>query len=233
MIVMKNFILPVILLLVGISQLFAQENTPAVATPSPQAMGSTFSASVPVNKYNGLGTVDIPLTSIQSGGTSKAIGLSYTTTGIKVNQLASSVGIGWQHNAGGVITRIVRGLPDDCKTFHHLHQECRDLSKVAEELEEYDIYIEKEEGECTAGDCYGCIYRGPLYCTFKTYEVYEDVGMLWMGEERYERLVGEGQLTFEDKVDISLGIVDTEPDMFSFNFHGYSGQFIFTADGGD
>jgi hypothetical protein len=36
--------------------------------------------------------------------------------GIKVEEVASSVGLGWAFNNGGVITRNVRGMPDD-KTY--------------------------------------------------------------------------------------------------------------------
>ncbi|MEO9964361.1 MAG: BACON domain-containing protein [Reichenbachiella sp.] len=41
------------------------------------------------------------------------ISLNYTTSGIKVSQRASIVGLGWNLTAGGEITRQVRGQPDD------------------------------------------------------------------------------------------------------------------------
>ena len=41
------------------------------------------------------------------------ISLNYTTSGIRVNQRAGIVGLGWNLSAGGEITRQVRGLPDD------------------------------------------------------------------------------------------------------------------------
>jgi YD repeat-containing protein len=39
--------------------------------------------------------------------------MSYTTSGVKVDQVASWVGMGWNLNAGGTISRTVRGMPDE------------------------------------------------------------------------------------------------------------------------
>lgn len=41
------------------------------------------------------------------------IGLSYHAGGIKVEDNASSVGLGWSLRAGGTVSRTVRGLPDE------------------------------------------------------------------------------------------------------------------------
>lgn len=40
------------------------------------------------------------------------VSISYHPSGIKVNEISSVVGLGWSLNAGGVITRLVRGAPD-------------------------------------------------------------------------------------------------------------------------
>ena len=43
--------------------------------------------------------------------------MSYFAGGIKVSQLATWVGLGWSMNAGGVISRTVRGIPDETSTY--------------------------------------------------------------------------------------------------------------------
>ena len=56
----------------------------------------------------------VPLLSLPGvlGGVS--VGLSYQAgSGVKVNSVASEVGLGWVMSGGGSITREVRGVPDD------------------------------------------------------------------------------------------------------------------------
>ncbi len=57
--------------------------------------------------------ISIPLYEIGSGGLSIPVSLSYHAGGIKVDEYASWVGLGWSLAAGGVITRSLRGLPDE------------------------------------------------------------------------------------------------------------------------
>ena len=67
---------------------------------------------VPVDYSTGKTNVTIPLTAIQSGSLSVNVSLNYYGGGIKVDQDATTVGLGWSLFAGGVITRQVRGIPD-------------------------------------------------------------------------------------------------------------------------
>lgn len=46
---------------------------------------------------------------------SEKLGLVYNASGIMKEELSSYVGHGWFLNVGGVVTRVVRGLPDDLK----------------------------------------------------------------------------------------------------------------------
>jgi hypothetical protein len=82
-------------------------------TPSPDAMGLAKYANIPINYYTGTPGINIPLASVGGKEISVPVSLSYNASGHKVQEIASSVGLGWSLNAGGLITRIVRGLPDD------------------------------------------------------------------------------------------------------------------------
>lgn len=68
---------------------------------------------LPVTESVGIPTIDIPIYEIKAGNITLPISLSYHASGIKVDEMASWVGLGWSLNAGGVITRAVKGLPDD------------------------------------------------------------------------------------------------------------------------
>ena len=67
----------------------------------------------PVGYYTGVPVINIPLYTINEPGFSLPINLSYHAGGIKVNEVASNVGLGWSLNAGGVITREIKDIPDD------------------------------------------------------------------------------------------------------------------------
>ncbi|MCP4458560.1 MAG: PKD domain-containing protein [Cytophagales bacterium] len=89
----------------------------AQVMPSPNASGLVKMQNVPVNLYNGIASVSVPLYTIQTGGGQIPIGLQYNTGGIKVAEEASSVGLGWNLMAGGSITRVMRGRPDEQAYF--------------------------------------------------------------------------------------------------------------------
>lgn len=70
----------------------------------------------PVNYSTGLVPISIPLYEVKSGELTLPIELSYHGGGIKVTEEASWVGLGWDLNFGGVITRTMNGFPDELET---------------------------------------------------------------------------------------------------------------------
>lgn len=79
------------------------------ATPSPVASALNRQNQIPVNHYTGIPQISIPIYS--SAGHS--IALSYFAGGNRVDEMPGNTGLGWNLNAGGAITRVVQGLPDD------------------------------------------------------------------------------------------------------------------------
>jgi len=63
----------------------------------------------PISLYNGTPEINIPLYTLKDGAIEIPITLRYNTSGIKVNEEASWVGLGWNLNVGGVITRQAVG----------------------------------------------------------------------------------------------------------------------------
>jgi hypothetical protein len=103
-------------LAVGYLQLHAQESANpigqvSISSPTAAALGKY--GDIPVNYHTGIPQTDVPIYTVRSGSLGLPIGLSYHAGGIKTSELASWVGAGWSLNAGGVITRTVRGVADD------------------------------------------------------------------------------------------------------------------------
>ena len=87
--------------------------TPNLLPPAPEAAALGKYVEVPVSPYTGVPQINVPLTEVQEGELSVPVSLSYHASGNKVEEVATYVGMGWSLNAGGLITRVVRGLPDD------------------------------------------------------------------------------------------------------------------------
>ncbi len=105
-------VLIVFLFLIAI-QLKGQE-LPQIIPPSPEAVSIAKYIDAQVNMYTGSAKINIPIWTIKQGDLTLPISLSYSTGGIKVSEIASQVGLGWTLNAGGAISRSVRGGgPDD------------------------------------------------------------------------------------------------------------------------
>ena len=88
----------------------------AQVLPSPDALSGIRQSTVDL--YHGAATEAVPLYEVQAeNGHSVPIQLAYNTRGVRVNDIASSVGLGWSLSAGGSITRVMRDEPDEQSSF--------------------------------------------------------------------------------------------------------------------
>jgi hypothetical protein len=81
--------------------------------PAPEATALAKYGDIPVGYYTGIPEINLPLTEVGEGKLQIPIGLSYHSGGHKVDEIAPWTGLGWTLNSGGVVTRVVRGLPDE------------------------------------------------------------------------------------------------------------------------
>jgi hypothetical protein len=81
--------------------------------PSPNASALLRYANVPVDEHTGIASVVLPIDNLSGRQLSLPITLSYHGSGNKVQDVSSNVGLGFVLNAGGLITRVMRGLPDE------------------------------------------------------------------------------------------------------------------------
>jgi len=80
--------------------------------PSPNSEAIQLYGDDPVALYNGTPSISLPVYTVKCGSLSVPITLSYNYSGLFPLQDAGWVGLGWNLNAGGAITRIVEGGVD-------------------------------------------------------------------------------------------------------------------------
>jgi YD repeat-containing protein len=146
-----------------------------IVPPSPEAAALAKYADIPVSMYSGTPNISIPLYTVQEHGLSLPVSMSYHGSGNKVETVAPRTGLGWALNAGGVVTRSVRGWPDEWSPNGFL--------STARDFEIGDFAL------------------------------------------------GTPQQQVQWYYAMADGCFDTEPDLFYFNFAGYTGTFMYDWDG--
>lgn len=79
---------------------------------APDAQSFENYGNEPTALFEGLPAISIPIYQVRCGSLNMPISLSYNYSGLYPMQEASWVGLGWNLNAGGVISRIIGGLAD-------------------------------------------------------------------------------------------------------------------------
>jgi YD repeat-containing protein len=106
-----------LMLSLNINIAYGQPNNPTFdqnpIPPSPEAQAFMKYGIYPVDYSTGVPKVEIPIYEIKSGKLSLPISLSYHASGIKINELAGSSGLGWSLNAGGAVSRVINGIEDE------------------------------------------------------------------------------------------------------------------------
>lgn len=90
----------------------APNELPVLIPPSPELASLAKIGSLSAGLHTGSANVNIPLYEMADAGIKVPIALSYSTNGIKVNEIASRVGMGWNLIAGGVVSRVIHDEDD-------------------------------------------------------------------------------------------------------------------------
>ncbi len=174
-----------------------------IVPPNPDVASLFKSVITPVTEYSGLPNVNVPLYTLQEGGISIPLSLSYATGGIQVSEESGHVGLGWALNAGGAITRSINGGDDFALTYGYLiHNEARpDIPPERDPVNnawrpDTHAFLSSTETGIPSDDT----------CAFD--------------------LEGGGTKEYPFPVP-EVDDYDFMPDLFHFNFNGYSGSFVF------
>lgn len=119
---MQRILITILLILLALCEIKTQNAGPheinhysaeKVFPQAPEAAKFTRYGQYPVNLSTGLVDISIPIYTIKSKQLELPITLAYHLSGIKVEEVASNVGLGWTLNAGGVISIQVKGIRGD------------------------------------------------------------------------------------------------------------------------
>lgn len=177
--------------------------------PSSNSASGIQAGNTPVTPYTGAANISIPLHQIDAWDIQVPIQLRYHASGIKVSQQASQVGLGWSLEAGGVITREVRGYPDEM---------------VADPAHTNSY---KPIGYLHHGSYTDNLWDNPINGANAVTAHYNWNWTTWLDGYTSTLPVHDFDLSG------SLGTLkkDTEADIYHFQFGKYSGKFTFDASG--
>lgn len=154
--------------------------------------------------FTGNSNISVPLYEIKLKGLSIPIAIKYNNSGIKVDQSASEVGLGWLLEAGGVITRQLHGQADDV---------WKDNPRFNRE---YGFLLDQGAGVLNfTNENVSSENIGKQLATLNG-KLIKRSADIWTEPAGAIGEVGRKS--------------DLEPDLFSFNFGGKTGKFIFGND---
>lgn len=106
--------------LFGAQKIHAQAGAPGTSTAyqkpllphSPEASAFGKFGDIPVGLHTGIPNISVPVYKFSLKGLELPISIDYHSSGVKVDELASNVGLDWSLNYGGMINLIPHGLND-------------------------------------------------------------------------------------------------------------------------
>lgn len=123
--ILKKYTL-ILALLLFITEVSGQQNydLPKVISPSPQSQAMTRYGDYPMADYTGLTNITIPIYNITGRKLTMPISISFHASGRLANEPNGILGMRWTLNCGGLVSRTVKGLPDEWNriTSHTVNQ---------------------------------------------------------------------------------------------------------------
>jgi len=102
-----------LLIALFVCSMFAHQAKAQIDFPTPNAASLGKFGQIPVSYFNGLPNISVPLYDLQYKDINIPIALQYHSGGNRPEDHPGWVGLGWNLQAGGAVTRIVNGVPDE------------------------------------------------------------------------------------------------------------------------
>jgi len=174
-------------------------------TPSIETWKMTRHGGLSPSLYTGAMQWSLPLYTYKDYDFELPVSLAYSYDGFRVGESSGSVGLGWTLNVGGgVITREVRGLRDEC------------LKQVENGTYLYGYYYAWKKSLSTYGTQKELLRKELLYSDSMKPEdmTFEEL----LRDDLPNDIIVSRPTAYNEKY-------ETEPDIFRFNFCGHSGEF--------
>lgn len=177
-------------------------NKPPVNIISPDVASLGTYGTYNVNLYTGSPSINLPLYELKESGVNIPITINYDASGFIPNKNSSQVGMNWNLYTGGVITRVVKGVPDEKRDPNW------NSSSLEDQLLKYHT-----------GYIYGIQHPAS---TLPTQSEIENL--------RFLTTTVNASLLYPTVQNSNVNS-EYNPDIFSFNFLGHSGTFVMGNDG--
>ena len=208
-----------------------------INVPSPQAWNFAQYGKTPITHFTGLPDIGVNLGNVNQNGFVLPIQLQYNVASVRPDLHPGVTGLGWNLNLGGVISRKIRGLPDE---FDFTQDNVPYYNGYRNSSIPYSYSIDASSILATTkpflcqghkGVCDGyspiAMHQIPQILPFlwdnSTYMAPE----CWSGCEFY--WLAASTLPSPDRWtkwnNSGGGIIDNSPDEFSFNVLGLNGKF--------
>lgn len=123
----KSFLINLILVVSIFETAIGQFQWMSPTIPTPNAASLGIFGEIPVSHYSGLPQIAVPLHTLKNSYVEIPISLSYNASGYRPEVHPSWVGNNWALNAGGLITRVVKDVPDEYNETTHIPNEYQNV----------------------------------------------------------------------------------------------------------
>lgn len=158
----SNTFLLILILFVAVSmkgQASQNYQLPKIVHSSPNAQNFERYGEIPVDFSTGIPNIDIPLYTIKGRTLTLPLSISYHASGIKVNDIASEVGLGWVLNGKGIISRTANGKRDEAKsTVRRYNNSAHLLQDLNDHYKDYECSSQNFSGAWDRFNFYNTLF---------------------------------------------------------------------------
>ena len=174
--------------------------------PTAESFEMTRQGNLRPSLYNGAMTMSLPIFTYEDNCFRIPISLDYYFDGYVPGRSSGTVGYGWTLDCGGVITREVRGFPDEGAVFNNMTH--------------IGWFQAKTEGITYTDDGIRSVS-------------YMGANPMTISKDEYLSLMSFYDPNYDTPVYVTddSELCDPSPDIFHFNFCGHSGDFMMLEDG--